>query len=123
MYQTYVKIKFHISLSIYDSTAVVDLGRFISFLIYTQSVGLLGQGSAHRKAPTYSQNNTNTEKTHTDIQALSGIRTDDLSVRAGENGSCFGPLGHCDRLCKSLQIIFIIFLSIQHNSQQVQFAV
>jgi hypothetical protein len=30
--------------SIYGSTAFVDLGRFFSFLIYTQSVGLLGQG-------------------------------------------------------------------------------
>jgi hypothetical protein len=30
--------------SIHGSTALVDLGRFFSFLIYTQSVGLLGQG-------------------------------------------------------------------------------
>jgi hypothetical protein len=30
--------------SIYGSTALVDLGRFFSFLIYTQSVGLLGLG-------------------------------------------------------------------------------
>jgi hypothetical protein len=34
----------------------VDLGRFFSFLIYTQSVGLLGRGSALRKAATYTQN-------------------------------------------------------------------
>jgi hypothetical protein len=33
-----------IYLSIYGSTALVDLGRFFSFLIYTQSVGLLGRG-------------------------------------------------------------------------------
>jgi hypothetical protein len=31
-------------LSIYGFTALVDLGRFFSFLIYTQSVGLLGRG-------------------------------------------------------------------------------
>jgi hypothetical protein len=31
-------------LSIYGSTAPVDLGRFFSFLIYTESVGLLGRG-------------------------------------------------------------------------------
>jgi hypothetical protein len=31
-------------LSIYGSIAFVDLGRFFSFLIYTQSVGLLGRG-------------------------------------------------------------------------------
>jgi hypothetical protein len=33
-----------VSLSIYASTALVGLGHFNSFLIYTQSVGLLGQG-------------------------------------------------------------------------------
>jgi hypothetical protein len=31
-------------LPIYGSTALVDLGRFLSLLIYTQSVGLLGRG-------------------------------------------------------------------------------
>jgi hypothetical protein len=33
-----------------------DLGQFFSFLIYTQSVGILGRGSARRKAATYTQN-------------------------------------------------------------------
>jgi hypothetical protein len=33
-----------IHLSNYSSTALVGLGPFFSFLIYTQSVGLLGQG-------------------------------------------------------------------------------
>jgi hypothetical protein len=33
-----------IELSIYGSTALVVLRRFSSFLIYTQSVGLLGRG-------------------------------------------------------------------------------
>jgi hypothetical protein len=33
-----------ISIYIYDSTASVDLGRFFSFLICTQSAGLLGRG-------------------------------------------------------------------------------
>jgi hypothetical protein len=33
-----------ICLSIYAFTALVDLGRFFSFLIYTQSAGLLGWG-------------------------------------------------------------------------------
>jgi hypothetical protein len=31
-------------LSICGSTALVDLGRFFNFLIYTHSVGLLGRG-------------------------------------------------------------------------------
>jgi hypothetical protein len=34
----------YIYVSAYGSTALVDLGRFFSFLIYTQSVGLLGRG-------------------------------------------------------------------------------
>jgi hypothetical protein len=46
-------------LPVYGSAALVDLGRFLSFLIYTQSAGLLGRGSARRKAATYTQNNTN----------------------------------------------------------------
>jgi hypothetical protein len=33
-----------VCISIYGSTALVDLGHFFQFLIYTQSVGLLGQG-------------------------------------------------------------------------------
>jgi hypothetical protein len=33
-------------------------------ILYTQSVGLLGRGSASRKAAAYTQNNTNTEYMH-----------------------------------------------------------
>jgi hypothetical protein len=64
----------------------LDIHRFFSFLIYTQSVWLLGRRSTRRKAATYTQNNTNEELTHTDIDASSGIRTHDPSVRAGEDG-------------------------------------
>jgi hypothetical protein len=39
----------------------LDLDRFFSFLIYTPFVGLLGRGSARRKAATYTQNHINTE--------------------------------------------------------------
>jgi hypothetical protein len=46
------------NLSIYGSTAFVELGRFFSFLIYTQSVGLLGRGLARRKDATCTYNNT-----------------------------------------------------------------
>jgi hypothetical protein len=42
-------------------TVLVDLGRFFSFLNYTQLVGPLDGASARRKATTYIQNNTNTE--------------------------------------------------------------
>jgi hypothetical protein len=51
-----------------------------------------------RKAATYTQKNTNTVKTLTDIHVLSGIRTHDPSVRACENGSFLRPRGHSDRL-------------------------
>jgi hypothetical protein len=43
------------------STALVDLGRFFSFLIYTLSEGLLGRGISCHKAATCTQNNINTE--------------------------------------------------------------
>jgi hypothetical protein len=47
-----------IYLSIYLS---MDLGRFFSFLIYTQSVDSLDGGSARHKAAAYTQDNINTE--------------------------------------------------------------
>jgi hypothetical protein len=40
----YVSVRPSVSLSVYCCTALVDLGHFSSFLIYTQSVGLLGWG-------------------------------------------------------------------------------
>jgi hypothetical protein len=40
--------------------------------------------SACRKAATYTQDNTNTEQTHTDIHVLSGIRTHDRSIPTNE---------------------------------------
>jgi hypothetical protein len=48
-------------LSLYDSTALMDIGHFFSFLIHTKSVELLGRGSARRKTTTYTENNTNRE--------------------------------------------------------------
>jgi hypothetical protein len=41
--------------------------------------------------------NKNTKLTQTNIHALSGIRTHDPSVRAGENNSYHRPCSHCDR--------------------------
>jgi hypothetical protein len=54
-------------------------------------------GWARRKAATYTQNNTNTEWTHIDIHASSGIRTHEPSAREGEDGSYLRPRAHCDR--------------------------
>jgi hypothetical protein len=85
-------------LPIYVSTVfLLDLGGFFSFVIYIQSVGLLGRGSARRKATTCTQNNTNMEYTHTNVHASSGIWSHDLSVRASEDGSCLRPRNCCDR--------------------------
>jgi hypothetical protein len=65
-----------------------------------------------------------TQNKRTDIHALSGIRTHDPSVRAGEDSSCFRPLGHCDgpnEICKiennelrkcPLQNKFLVFFII-----------
>jgi hypothetical protein len=45
---------------------------------------------------------------HTDIYALSGIRTHDPSVRVGEDISCVRPRGQCERY--SVRNILINFL-------------
>jgi hypothetical protein len=57
----------------------------------------LDGGSACRKAATYTQDNINTEYTHTNMHASSGIRTHDSSVWAGGDSSRLRPRGHCDR--------------------------
>jgi hypothetical protein len=66
--------------------------RFTQFLKLRQSVGLLGRGSALRKAAIWHKHRINT-----DIYAFSGTRTYDSSVLAGEDISCPKPHGHCDR--------------------------
>jgi hypothetical protein len=87
-------------LSIYLSKALqpfVGPWPFLSDISYTHSrYDSLDGGSARLKASPYTQNNTNTEYTHTDIHASTGIRTHDPSVRAGEDCSCLRPRGHCD---------------------------
>jgi hypothetical protein len=70
-----------------------SLGPGLFFLL--RRTGSLDGGSARRKATTYTQDNTNTERTN--IHALSGIRTHDPRVRASEDSLCLRPRGHCDR--------------------------
>jgi hypothetical protein len=48
--------------------------------------------------PLPTQDNTNTEESHTDIHVLSGIRTDDPNVGVDEDSSFLRPRGHRDRL-------------------------
>jgi hypothetical protein len=69
---------------------LLGLGSFFSFLtVYT--VGFLGRGISPSQV-----RYLHTEQTHTDIHALSGIRTHDPSIRTSEDSSCFRPRGHCD---------------------------
>jgi hypothetical protein len=68
----------------------VELGRFFSFLIYSQSVRLLDGGWARQNAATHTHRTT---QTHTDIHSLNEIRTHDPSVRAGKDSSCLRPRG------------------------------
>jgi hypothetical protein len=45
-----------------------------------------------------------TQNKHTDIHALSGIRTHNPSVRANEDSSCLRPRRHCDRPEEGVQL-------------------
>jgi hypothetical protein len=45
-----------------------------------------------KPVPTYK-----TTQTHKNMHASSGIGTHDLSVGAGEDSSCLGTRGNCDR--------------------------
>jgi hypothetical protein len=81
-----------IHLTTYGSRALVDLGRLFSFLIYTESLGLL----VRRIIP--SQGRTaQTQNKRTDIHVSSGIRTQYPNVEAAEDHSCIRPHGDCDR--------------------------
>jgi hypothetical protein len=51
-----------------------------------------------RPLPKHTTAQTQNKHIHTpNIHALSGIRTQDPSVRASEDSSCLRPLGYCDR--------------------------
>jgi hypothetical protein len=84
---------------IYGSTALVDLDRFFSFLIYTQSVGLLGRGISQSQGRyLHEEQHKHRRNAHTDTHVSSGLRTHDPSVRADEGSSFLIPRGHCDYL-------------------------
>jgi hypothetical protein len=75
------------------STAHVDLARFFSFLTYTQSVGLLGQGIS----PSQGRYLHTEQHKHRVNAHIHPCLEWDPSVGAGEDGSCLTPRGHCDR--------------------------
>jgi hypothetical protein len=76
-----------------DSEHWASVKRFVSlrFLNLRHSVRLLGRMISP------SQGRYLTQTQNTDINALSGIRNHDSSVRASEDSSCLRPHGHCDR--------------------------
>jgi hypothetical protein len=84
------------NLSIYGCTARVDLGCFFSFLMYTQSVGLIGRGISPPQGR-YLHSQQHKQNKRTDIHTSSTIRTQDPSGRTGEDCSCLRPRSHCDR--------------------------
>jgi hypothetical protein len=73
-------------------------GLFFSFVnFFTQLVGHLGKViSPSQGRYLHTAQHKHRINAHTDIHALSGIRTHDPSVRESEDGSCFRPRGHRD---------------------------
>jgi hypothetical protein len=68
------------TLSTYTTTALMDLDQFFSFLIYTQSVGLLGRSTSPPQGRYLHTEQRRKNAHNTDIHALSGIRIHDPSV-------------------------------------------
>jgi hypothetical protein len=98
--EIFIPLSFCLSMALQPFVGPWLLFQFLN-LLHSRQDSLDG-GSAHRKATTCAEDSTNTEKTHTDIHASSGIWTHDPSVWAGEDSSCLRPLGHCDWLQRSL---------------------
>jgi hypothetical protein len=75
----------------------------------TQPVGHLGRGiSPSQGRYLHTEQHKHRINAHnTDIHALSGIRTNDPSVRESEDSSCFRTLGHYDQ--RTMQIPNIKF--------------
>jgi hypothetical protein len=70
-------------LSLYGHTSLVHLGRFFGNLAVRRTL--------------HTQQHKQNKRTHRHIYALSGIRTHDPSIRAGEDGLCLRPRCQCDR--------------------------
>jgi hypothetical protein len=69
----------------------------------TQSVELLGRGISPSQGQYLHTKQHKHRITHTDIHALSVIRTHNPSVRASEDNSCLRPRGHCDRRSEGIR--------------------
>jgi hypothetical protein len=83
---------------------------------FLQSVGLPGRAiSPSQGRYLHAGQHKHRINAHTDIEALSGIRTQDSSVRASENSSCLSPRGYCDQ-----RMYFIQKLNPNSPSQKQQ---
>jgi hypothetical protein len=78
----------------------------------------MGDQPFARPLPT--QDNTNTEHTQTNIHALSGVRTHDPSIRAGENSSCLRKRCHSDRDHLYTPLETILYGSLIHTDLWLQ---
>jgi hypothetical protein len=67
---------------------------------FLRAVGLLGRVISPSQGLYL---NKGQHKDTVNINALSGIRTHDHSVRANEDSSCVRPLGYCDLLYKNVR--------------------
>jgi hypothetical protein len=83
------------------STALVGPGLFFSFLVYSQSVVLLGRVISSSQSIYLGKHRTaQTQNKHIytpNIHVLSGIRAHDHSVRTSEDSSFLRRLGYRDR--------------------------
>jgi hypothetical protein len=100
---------FSICPSVYDSTALVDLGPFFSFLIYTQSVWLLGRGISLTQGRFLY---TGQHKYRINAQRHPCLEWDSNPLSQSSSGS-----GHCDRrilyvgLRKTVSLIAVLSVS------------
>jgi hypothetical protein len=78
-------------------------GLFFSFVIFTLTAGLLERViSASQGRYLHTRQHKHRINAHTNIHALSGIRTQDPNVRASEESSSLRPRGHFDRRTNEL---------------------
>jgi hypothetical protein len=76
------------------------LAVFPVFLIYAQSLELLGRGISPSQGHYLHREQHKHRIMHTDIYASSGIRSHDVNARASEDFSCLRPRSHCYLLIK-----------------------
>jgi hypothetical protein len=83
-------------LSIYGSTALVNLGRFFSFSIHTQSVDILERGMSPSQGR-YLHTEQHKQRMNSHRHPCLEWNSRDPSVRGGGDGSDLRPRSYCDR--------------------------